>query len=188
VATAEGVIIGTPSTATFQLVAATQLLGIEKGVSATGVRTLRSSIATGNSWTRDGVAIGNAQTIEAAQPGWYVLTVQAGDCTFTAATFVSANGKVEETASAISQSEGRKGFRVYPNPGKGRFTVQGRQAVDGEAEVVISDMQGRIISRQSISGSALNETIDLQQVSAGVYLLQIRQADGKVWTEKLVKE
>jgi surface protein len=188
VATADGTIIGTPSAASFQLVAGNQLLGIEEGVSATGTRTLRSPIATGNSWTRDGQAVGNGQMIEAAQPGWYVLTVQAGNCTFTATTFVSANGRVEAEESAATTSEGRNGFKVYPNPGKGVFTLQGRQSVDGEAEVIISDMQGRIISRQSISGRQMNEVIDLGGTASGVYLLQIRQADGKVWTEKLVKE
>ncbi|WP_448519130.1 T9SS type A sorting domain-containing protein [Rhodoflexus sp.] len=44
------------------------------------------------------------------------------------------------------------------------------------------------MSRQTISGRQFNELIDLQQMSTGVYLLQIRQTDGKVWTEKLVKE
>ncbi|WP_394801688.1 T9SS type A sorting domain-containing protein [Rhodoflexus caldus] len=34
----------------------------------------------------------------------------------------------------------------------------------------------------------MNETIDLSHMAGGVYLLQIRQADGQVWTEKLVKQ
>ncbi|WP_250632620.1 T9SS type A sorting domain-containing protein, partial [Rhodoflexus caldus] len=188
VATAEGTIIGIPSAASFQLVSATQALGINQGVSASGRRTLSSPIAGGNSWTRNGQAIGNSQTIEATQPGWYVLTVQAGSCTFTAATFISENFRAEEAEAAVSASEGRIGFKVYPNPSNGMFTVQGRQAVDGQAEVVISDMQGRVISRQSISGRRMNETIDLSHMAGGVYLLQIRQADGQVWTEKLVKQ
>jgi hypothetical protein len=95
---------------------------------------------------------------------------------------------VEAEESAATTSEGRNGFKVYPNPSNGVYTLQGRQSVDGDAEVIISDMQGRIISRQTISGRRMNETIDLKEVSTGVYLLQIRQADGKVWTERLVKE
>jgi hypothetical protein len=86
------------------------------------------------------------------------------------------------------RSEGRNGFKVYPNPSNGVYTLQGRQAVDGDAEVIITDMQGRIISRQTISGRGMNETIDLSGTSSGIYLLQIRQADGNVWTERLVKE
>jgi hypothetical protein len=188
IVTADGTIIGTPSTASFQLVASNQPLGIEEGISATGVRTLRSPIATGNAWTRDGQPAGNGQVIEAVQPGWYQLTVQAGNCTFTAITFVSANGRVEAEESAATTSEGRNGFKVYPNPSNGVYTLQGRQSVDGDAEVIISDMQGRIISRQTISGRRMNETIDLSGTSSGIYLLQIRQADGNVWTEKLVKD
>jgi hypothetical protein len=188
VATADGTIIGTPSATSFQLVASTQLLGISEGISATGGRTLRSPLAAGNTWTRDGQPIGTTQVIDATIPGWYRLSVQAGNCTFTAERYVSANGRVEAEESAATTSEGRNGFKVYPNPSNGLFTVQGRQAVDGEAEVVISDMQGRVISRQSISGRQMNETIDLKEVSTGVYLLQIRQADGQVWTEKLVKQ
>ncbi|WP_250630597.1 T9SS type A sorting domain-containing protein, partial [Rhodoflexus caldus] len=186
VATAEGTIIGIPSAASFQLVSATQLLGIGEGISATGTRTLRSPIAAGNTWTRDGQPIGTTQVVDAAIPGWYRLTVQVGNCNFTAERYVSANGRVEAEESA--SAEAKMGFKVYPNPGNGMFTLQGRQAVDGQAEVVISDMQGRVISRQSISGRRMNETIDLSHMAGGVYLLQIRQADGQVWTEKLVKQ
>jgi endonuclease/exonuclease/phosphatase family metal-dependent hydrolase len=184
--TSEGAIIGIPSTATFELVASNQVLGIEEGISLSGVRTLRSTVGTGNSWRREGVALGNSQTIEASEPGWYELTVQAGKCIFTASRFVSANGRLEAAEVVATTSGGRDGFCVYPNPSKGMFTVQGRRAVEGEA--IISDLQGRIISRQSIGSGQLNPTVDLGRMSAGVYLLQIRWADGKVWTEKLVKE
>jgi hypothetical protein len=183
VVTPEGTIIGEPSVERFQLVEANQPLSIAEGISPTGIRTLRSSVSNGNVWRRDGAVVGNTQEIEATVAGWYELTAQAGNCTFVAITYISNNGRVEAKESA-----GRMGWRVYPNPSKGLYRLQGRQGVEGEMEVIISDLQGRVISRQWIVGKQVDEQIDIGQLSTGVYVLQIRQSDGRIWTEKLVKE
>ncbi|MDW8204650.1 MAG: T9SS type A sorting domain-containing protein, partial [Cytophagales bacterium] len=79
------------------------------------------------------------------------------------------------------------GWRVLPNPSKGMFRLEGRQAVE-VSEVVISDLQGRVISRLVVRGMRVSEWIDLSHMSSGVYVLQVRGADGKWWTEKLLKE
>ncbi|MCS6969384.1 MAG: hypothetical protein NZM39_12460, partial [Bernardetiaceae bacterium] len=70
VQTAEGEVIeGIPSTGSFQLVAPSQLLVVDKVMSARGTLVLRSPMSSGNTWRRNGVVIGSGQEVEASLPG-----------------------------------------------------------------------------------------------------------------------
>ncbi|MDW8211467.1 MAG: T9SS type A sorting domain-containing protein, partial [Cytophagales bacterium] len=172
----------------FQLVAPSQLLVVDKVMSARGTLVLRSPVSSGNVWRRNGVVIGSGQEVEASLPGWYELTVQAGQCQFAASVYVSENGKVEGGESVDRGSSGKLGWRVYPNPSKGRYVLEGSQSEEGVLEVQVIDLQGRVLVEQRLKGRRFVEEIELGHVSTGVYLLQVRQWDGSVWVEKLVKE
>ena len=65
-------------------------------------------------------------------------------------------------------------FRVYPNPGDGRVTVEA--ALD-DAELHLSDAMGRRVARLALQAGS--NAIDLGSLPPGVYLLRLHSRDGQ---------
>lgn len=69
---------------------------------------------------------------------------------------------------------------VYPNPAKDVVQVY----LDIPAELILTDMMGKICHQSSISN---HQSIDVSELSAGIYVLHIT-AGGKIQTAKLIIE
>ncbi|MDW8206152.1 MAG: T9SS type A sorting domain-containing protein, partial [Cytophagales bacterium] len=95
--------------------------------------------------------------------------------------------KILANPMVLNSASGSTVWQVVPNPSKGTFCLHGR-CMSGTAEVVISDLQGRIISQFQTKNVQISESIDLSHMSRGVYVLQVYSSEGKLWTEKLLKE
>lgn len=77
-------------------------------------------------------------------------------------------------------------FSIYPNPNNGEFTLTSDGTITGEINLVVYDIQGRIITQQSFDASGkMEKTLRLNSPQAGIYLLQISN-DGKVMTKKII--
>ena len=76
---------------------------------------------------------------------------------------------VEEEAESIG---------IYPNPAKDRIVVEGMEAV----EVKVYNTSGQMVK-------CVRETneIDVEGLAEGVYLVRIMDAEGKVYTNKIMK-
>ena len=78
---------------------------------------------------------------------------------------------------------------VYPNPGKGAFTVEiSSDAVHPNANLVLTDMTGKIISSQKVN-VAIGKThlmMDHLDLQMGTYMIQIRNADAQLKPVKMV--
>lgn len=76
------------------------------------------------------------------------------------------------------------GFLMYPNPTKGSFTIQMGQTLTEKINVGVYDMSGRLVfDRNYTSNGSLEETITLNSLQSGVYLVSV--TDG---TRKEVKK
>ena len=69
-------------------------------------------------------------------------------------------------------------MQVYPNPAKDRVVIEGLEAV----EVKVYNTSGQMV--KCVRGT--NE-IDVEGLPEGVYLLRIMDAEGKVYTNKIMK-
>ena len=76
---------------------------------------------------------------------------------------------VEEVAESIG---------VYPNPARDRVVIEGMEAV----EVKVYNTSGQMV--KCVRG--MNE-IDVEGLAEGVYLVRIADAEGKVYTNKIMK-
>ena len=78
---------------------------------------------------------------------------------------------------------------VYPNPNRGRFVVALETASHGRADLSVTDLSGRQLVRQSVDLAAGRSElpIELEGISAGVYLLRVSVA-GRLQTQKLIVE
>ena len=63
---------------------------------------------------------------------------------------------------------------VYPNPNKGNFNVQFKNAATDKIDIKIHDMSGRLIFEKNYSNQGdFNENIQLSSVQSGVYLMSL---------------
>ncbi len=62
-----------------------------------------------------------------------------------------------------------KHLMIYPNPGSGLLRFTNDTAIPGNAQLIISDVQGRIVHEAQLS----NFEIDASQLASGIYYYQI---------------
>ena len=94
---------------------------------------------------------------------------------------------VMRTTAGSSQSEEMK-LHVYPSPTSGKITVTFESDGKIAEEVLVMDMQGRIILRDRLDGSSsFAKEINLQALDNGIYLLNIKNKEGVISTSRVVK-
>ena len=74
-------------------------------------------------------------------------------------------------------------YCFYPNPVKSQLQMQFSPDVQPK-QVELYDMQGRLLRTQRSSFGS----IDMSQLPAGAYMLRVTLEDGKVFSDKVVKE
>lgn len=74
-------------------------------------------------------------------------------------------------------------FSFYPNPVKEQLLIQFSPDVQPK-QIELYDLQGRLVRSQSKAF----ESIDMGQLPAGTYTLRVTLEDGKVFSDKVVKE
>jgi hypothetical protein len=87
-------------------------------------------------------------------------------------------------------SESRATAAITPNPNNGNFQIGLRDYPAGDAQITITDLTGRRISRHvaTIADESLTQvTIELGQIPSGLYIVTV-QSGGIVRTEKLLIE
>ena len=80
------------------------------------------------------------------------------------------------------------GFSMYPNPTKGSFTIQMSQTQSEKINVGVYDMSGRLVyDKNYVSNGSLEETITLNSLQSGVYLVSVTDGTRKE-VKKLIVE
>jgi len=95
-----------------------------------------------------------------------------GDALGTCASFNGARTVAPEFIPSADQQ-----VAIYPNPTTGVFILEISEIRD-QANIQITDMQGRIIASKSLSkNDKPTATFDLNNVSRGIYLVQVQDGD-----------
>ncbi|MBK8627220.1 MAG: T9SS type A sorting domain-containing protein [Saprospiraceae bacterium] len=87
---------------------------------------------------------------------------------------------------SVSEDIVDTGLKIYPNPGKAQINIHLPSDVSFPVQYQISDVQGRI--RESGSQAVRNITMDSGYFTSGLYIITIRDSQGKVSRGKWVKE
>jgi len=74
---------------------------------------------------------------------------------------------------------------VVPNPNAGVFQLKLPLSVEQQADISIFDAAGRRVLQQR--GMSTNQSIELREQPAGLYLVRVRTRDGQVLTARVVK-
>ena len=105
-------------------------------------------------------------------------TNQAGTAYGAVETF-TLSGLTDALANALTAT-------IYPNPASDKATLR-VEGLQSDAKIVISDLQGRILSQGEIKANEKTYTINASELSSGVYYIRI-VADNVVSTQKLIVE
>ena len=100
----------------------------------------------------------------------------------------TAYGAVETfTLSSLTDAiAGTITATIYPNPATDNATME-IVGLDQDAKIVISDLQGRILSQEAINAGETHYTINVSNMASGVYYIRI-VTDKAVSTQKLIVE
>lgn len=95
-----------------------------------------------------------------------------------------------EIATAVREVQNDEmKMKLGPNPSNGYSVLQISGKLNGKFELRMIDANGRIISQQTITRNSTGEIIrlplNLQQLSSGVYMIQLQQKE-KSWWQKIV--
>lgn len=87
-------------------------------------------------------------------------------------------------ALGVEEDALNEGIRVYPNPTKGDLFISNDASINLE-KVAIYDVSGRLISQQDISNASRLKTVHLNNVSKGIYFVNI-YSDKAFITKKII--
>lgn len=92
-------------------------------------------------------------------------------------------------AVRLGGQQGDDAVSVYPNPFTDKIVIQANLQTAGTADIIISNITGKTVLRQSHNVNAGSSTIEIPEAKdlpAGIYELQL-QVNGKVYVNKIVK-
>jgi len=79
-----------------------------------------------------------------------------------------------------------KFMKVFPNPAKGKFTIQLKEAAAGDSQIQVIDLQGKLVVQQRFNRTT-QVAVDVAQLPAGTYLIKVHH-NGRTYDEQLVKK
>ena len=133
--------------------------------------------------------INDSTTIMAGDPVYQTVTTEEKPAlqqmTNTALTADTATSPTK--ASPITDSLATataSGLVVYPTVNNGSFTISGGPADLNNAEILIIDRTGQILYNR-FNESATSITVNLNNLSNGLYVVEVRQS-GKITTKKII--
>ena len=139
----------------------------------------------------------NASTlINTYTPGSGDKTTGSVTLTLTAYPVFPCTGTVTDTRHILfdpcngipSMDASQLSVRTWPNPTQGIFTLEVRNLDNQEARLTISDIQGKQISMETISGTpGFSKSMDMSSYPKGIYTLKI-QTLRKFLVQKIVMQ
>jgi len=131
----------------------------------------------------DGIAFSGIDTVSAAnhQNGYsysYVDNRPSTGNNYYRLVQVDADGKTTyfDVLKVVVSNTAQNSLRISPNPAVSMVTLQLSHPETGDLQVILSDMQGRVLRSWKFSknGISWQQTLDLGGLAAGSYNLQVR--------------
>jgi len=145
--------------------------------------------------TRNFVSINsiNATAIRCSQPFDYTDAQPLTGMNYYRLKIVDADGKItySNTIALINATKGFALMNIAPNPVRGNsFKLNTTSATSAKMEIVISDMQGRVVNRQTVllTGGFNSTDINVSKLAPGTYNIYGITADDKSGLVRFVKQ
>lgn len=97
---------------------------------------------------------------------------------------INLNPEIYTLNSSNDNTEvNKKTLSIFPNPTNGLVTID--MTTEEKASYAIYDIAGKLCQTKLIING--RQTLDISRLSAGMYVLQVNNASGDFWTERIVK-
>ena len=141
-------------------------------------------------WTKmsDGSAAGNGSFVFGLLCGYYSVTItDANGCILTVDSVTVGDpsqfdGIEDELSAGIST------WNLFPNPTENQVNLEIELATVDQVNFQIIDLKGRTILNRSFGyGLYIRESLNLDQVPAGIYLVKLSTSQGSASRKLVVK-
>ena len=98
-------------------------------------------------------------------------------------------GAIELVKPTFTTDTKNREFQLYPNPARGSFTVHLNDNKLQEGRLIIRTVLGNIVMMKEFmadGGKFTAEISDLQQLSSGIYLIEVEAGGILLYKEKLI--
>ena len=89
-------------------------------------------------------------------------------------------------SSLSTDSFSKNGLSIFPNPSKNDFTLNNANQL-ALSKAKLFDLSGKLLLSQNIENTATN-SINISNLSSGLYLISVEDTYGNQYQTKLVKE
>jgi hypothetical protein len=121
--------------------------------------------------------ITNVSTLDSSKTGTYTITYSVSDLAGNTQTAVRTVVVVNKT-SVNEVNNIASNISVYPSPAYAELNINIENINQLPAQLVITDILGKEIMKQTINAKNFNEQLNISQLNNGVYLLNISNANG----------
>ena len=155
----------------------------------TGLTQQLSDATPSGTWSSDNTNVATVNAtglVTGGVAGLCNIIYSSGGCTVTQGFDVSScSGKI---TGVIEHNAENQKYTLYPNPSNGNITIQQSIVEHGEIEVSVVNYVGAIVYTGTIEFTGGKGQLNIPGVSAGVYLVMIRNNKGELQNFKMVIE
>jgi len=90
---------------------------------------------------------------------------------------------VEQSTLGVAESQ-NSFFSIYPNPAKDVLNIKLKQTNSEIPDINVYDLNGRLVLQPKLNENAIN----VQSLSAGTYIIVLKNLDGGKYSQKFIKE
>ncbi|MDX2173188.1 MAG: SBBP repeat-containing protein [Bacteroidota bacterium] len=169
----------TPITVTVNPNPAITLVSSSSSICAGESATLTAGGGSNYSWS---ILVGFGPTVAVTPTATTIFTV-TGSNSFNCSNTATISQVVDACVGLKENSFSQEKISVYPNPASDKLIVKAENQIE---EILISDLNSKIISRYRLEDGAFEQSIDLNHLSNGLYFVIVKTERGTV-NIKLIK-
>lgn len=173
---------GCPQTVSFTLTAPAALQlsvdNVTNDVNGTGMGAVQITVSGGTmpynyAWTLNGQSFSSNQDLSNLTAGDYEVVVMDANGCIIASDIITV-----QNLTGVGEASWSNGAILQPNPAAGHTVLVFQQHLSAPLEVLIFDINGKLVQRRSFDGQAARYDLDITALSAGVYSVQLHSAGG----------
>jgi hypothetical protein len=115
--------------------------------------------------------------------------IRANECNETFVSNITQQTKSDVTKQQLIEANQQASCKVFPNPSSGLFTVQYDSKEKFTASIVVRNMMGQVIYRNTPKEylNNLNELINISGKTKGIYLVEIIAGEKRITSKVLIQ-
>ena len=94
----------------------------------------------------------------------------------------------DDGVSSIKPIAENKDFNIYPNPFRNNLSIDWKGKAQSQVSIRLVNILGQEVYSTSLKLNTGSNALNLPALNSGNYILMIRDAEGKSWSSKVVKQ